>query len=43
MAEWGGAVENVSILVALGVRLGGHREVIGVALHKLLHGCSEYE
>ncbi|GAA6123782.1 IS256 family transposase [Bifidobacterium psychraerophilum] len=29
--SWGGAVENVSILVAIGVRLDGHREVIGVA------------
>jgi transposase-like protein len=29
--SWGGAVENVSVLVAIGVRVDGHREVIGVA------------
>jgi putative transposase len=29
--SWGGAVESVSVLVAIGVRLDGHREVIGVA------------
>ena len=29
--SWGGAVENVSILVAIGVGVDGHREVIGVA------------
>ena len=29
--SWGGAVENVSVLVAIGVGLDGHREVIGVA------------
>jgi transposase-like protein len=29
--SWGGAVENVSMLVAIGVGLDGHREVIGVA------------
>ena len=29
--SWGGAVENVSVLVAIGVRADGHREVIGVA------------
>ena len=28
---WGGSVENVSILVAIGVSKDGHREVIGVA------------
>ena len=28
---WGGAVENVSVLVAIGVGMDGHREVIGVA------------
>jgi transposase-like protein len=28
--SWGGAVENVSVLVAIGVRVDGHREVIGV-------------
>ena len=29
--SWGGAVENVSVLVAIGVGLDGRREVIGVA------------
>jgi transposase-like protein len=29
--SWGGAVENVSILVAIGVGVDGRREVIGVA------------
>ena len=29
--SWGGAVENVSVPVAIGVGLDGHREVIGVA------------
>ena len=29
--SWGGAVENVSALVAIGVNREGHREVIGVA------------
>ncbi|MFT9110593.1 IS256 family transposase [Bifidobacterium psychraerophilum] len=29
--SWGGAVENVSILVAIGIGSDGHREVIGVA------------
>jgi putative transposase len=29
--SWGGAVENVSVLVAIGVGLDGHPEVIGVA------------
>ena len=29
--SWGGAVENVSVLVAIGVGSDGHREVIGVA------------
>lgn len=29
--SWGGAVENVSILVAIGIGSHGHREVIGVA------------
>lgn len=29
--SWGGAVENVSVLVAIGVWLDGRREVIGVA------------
>ena len=29
--SWGGAVENVSMLVAIGVGLDGHREVVGVA------------
>ncbi|OZG53806.1 IS256 family transposase, partial [Pseudoscardovia suis] len=29
--SWGGSVENVSILVAIGVSKDGHREVIGVA------------
>ncbi|MFT8358627.1 IS256 family transposase [Bifidobacterium aquikefiri] len=29
--SWGGAVEKVSVLVAIGVRVDGHREVIGVA------------
>ena len=28
---WGGSVENVSVLVAVGVDDTGHREVIGVA------------
>jgi len=28
--SWGGSVENVSILVAIGIDAGGHREVIGV-------------
>ena len=28
--SWGGAVENVSVLVAIGVGMDGHREVIGV-------------
>ena len=28
--SWGGAVENVSVLVAIGVGSDGHREVIGV-------------
>ena len=29
--SWGGHVENVSVLVAIGVNKEGHREVIGVA------------
>ena len=29
--SWGGAVENVSVLVAIGIGGDGHREVIGVA------------
>mgnify|MGYP000214122745 CR=1 FL=1 len=29
--SWGGSVENVSVLVAVGVNSEGHREVIGVA------------
>jgi len=29
--SWGGAIENVSVLVAIGVNGKGHREVIGVA------------
>lgn len=29
--SWGGSVENVSVLVAIGVDSTGHREVIGVA------------
>ena len=29
--SWGGSVENVSVLVAVGVDSEGHREVIGVA------------
>ena len=29
--SWGGAVENVSVLVAIGIGRDGHREVIGVA------------
>ena len=29
--SWGGSVENVSVLVAIGVDSEGHREVIGVA------------
>ncbi len=29
--SWGGAVENVSVPVAIGVGMDGHREVIGVA------------
>ena len=29
--SWGGSVENVSVLVAIGVGRDGHREVIGVA------------
>ena len=29
--SWGGAVENVSVLVAIGINREGHREVIGVA------------
>ncbi|WP_289068564.1 IS256 family transposase [uncultured Bifidobacterium sp.] len=29
--SWGGSVENVSVLVAIGVGKDGHREVIGVA------------
>lgn len=29
--SWGGAIENVSVLVAIGVGSDGHREVIGVA------------
>ena len=29
--SWGGHVENVSVLVAIGVNRDGHREVIGVA------------
>jgi len=29
--SWGGSVENVSVLVAIGVDDTGHREVIGVA------------
>ena len=29
--SWGGSVENVSILIAIGVSKDGHREVIGVA------------
>ena len=29
--SWGGHVENVSVLVAIGVNAEGHREVIGVA------------
>ena len=29
--SWGGAVENVSVLVAIGVGLDGHREAVGVA------------
>ena len=29
--SWGGAVENVSVLVTIGVNAEGHREVIGVA------------
>ena len=29
--SWGGAVENVSVLVAIGIGMDGHREVIGVA------------
>ncbi|MDN6783676.1 IS256 family transposase [Bifidobacterium mongoliense] len=29
--SWGGAIENVSVLVAIGVGWDGHREVIGVA------------
>ena len=29
--SWGGSVENVSILVAIGINREGHREVIGVA------------
>jgi len=28
--SWGGSVENVSVLVAIGVNAEGHREVIGV-------------
>ena len=28
---WGGSVENVSVLVAIGINAEGHREVIGVA------------
>ena len=29
--SWGGSVENVSVLVAIGINAEGHREVIGVA------------
>ena len=29
--SWGGSVENVSILVAIGVSKDGHREAVGVA------------
>ena len=29
--SWGGAVENVGVLVAIGVNAEGHREMIGVA------------
>ncbi len=29
--SWGGAVENVSVLVAIGVNEDGHREILGVA------------
>ena len=38
--SWGGAVENVSMLVAIGVGLDGHREVIGVA-EGLTGGCDQ--
>lgn len=29
--SWGGEVKNVAVLVAVGVRLDGHREILGVA------------
>ena len=29
--SWGGRVENVSVLVAIGIGMDGHREVLGVA------------
>ena len=29
--SWGGHVENVSVLVAIGINAEGHREVIGMA------------
>ncbi len=29
--NWGGSVENVAVLVALGVRADGHREIIGAS------------
>ena len=29
--SWGGEVKNVAVLVAIGVRADGHREILGVA------------
>jgi transposase-like protein len=29
--SWGGEVKNVAVLVAVGVRSDGHREILGVA------------
>ena len=37
--SWSGHVENVSVLVAIGINAEGHREVIGVTLRGMIeHG-----
>lgn len=37
--NWGGAIENIAILVALGVNGEGNREIIGT----MEDGCEDHE
>lgn len=39
--SWGGHVENVSVLVAIGINAEGHREVIGMA-EGMVGGCGRF-